>query len=701
MIYKDFKQKNCSLTESQACPEFQYAIVTDMNIRKKEKILQVFIREVLKKNFRQSESSEYFDPVKTICNIILEQSEYTPSDTASRKDQSQIQKQDESTGNILTRFKTLFQKKGLESPGSVTSPINIQGKLSHSRKQSMLPDSLNQKALELLKNMPTEEDLSFFEQSIRDYIFKPVIFHQLLDHIQLRLEVNALSEKDFSAFLTSKKIDLKENAFYSWLIKQEFISKLDYGNLDLGSTANIQRFVLEDKLLGTVCFCDISGNEVKEHVHSYLKNKYKTSKIPDLFLDLFAKNRENQKYFGKIIIIFGFYVIFFSFEDSIQFLQQNCAQSSKSKDIEQWSSKNFINYVLDSFQDGINLKYPFSHYRACKLPFDDTAKKIAVVLWHQAVRRENLRREQSPITKSKKQAAKEKKEIIRIEDINNSRMLSLLRGVVEEKTQLAVQPGKGETRFFSLTCIPVRIEEDRLVLAMKKDKWPFAAEHDHLNLTCRFAFAGAKEKIRYYRFQSQLINTRNLGKNILGLEIILPKDYHISERQAFRYSPKPGEIEGLLAWIYSDCSPDLVISKQEPFAAYPSANENLKIVNVSSGGARLSIKNSLLRSRNLSCALNNQYVLKFLLSQDSHTKDLKGQLGSSQESLANNEIYINSAARNINVEPDQNGHTSLGLQFIQEASPTAGGKLTWSDIQTTGSWHIGNWIFSRNVQTKK
>ncbi|MFO7728056.1 MAG: hypothetical protein R6X11_06980, partial [Desulfonatronovibrio sp.] len=309
-----------------------------MNTRKKEKILQIFIREVLKNNSRQSPPSGYFDPVKTICEIILEQSQYSQVQFANQKGQN-LKENTEASTSILNRCRTFFRKNTADNQDTQPSTARIQGQPFPAQIQPFLPDFLIRKASEQLANLPEEDGLSFFEKSMRAYIYKPIIFHQLLDHFQLWLETDALGSKNFAEFLTSKKIDLKENTFYSWLIKQDFINKLDYGNLDLGSSENLKRFVEEDKLLGTVCFCDLSGDEIKEHVHSYLKSKYKTSKIPDIFLDLFSENKKSQKYFGKTVIIFGFYVIFFTFDSLVQFLQMNCATSKNAKDLGQWSSK--------------------------------------------------------------------------------------------------------------------------------------------------------------------------------------------------------------------------------------------------------------------------------------------------------------------------------------------------------------------------
>ncbi|MFO7727452.1 MAG: hypothetical protein R6X11_03905, partial [Desulfonatronovibrio sp.] len=372
--------------------------------------------------------------------------------------------------------------------------------------------------------------------------------------------------------------------------------------------------------------------------------------------------------------------------------------SNNAKDLNQWSSKDYTAYILNSFQGGINIKYPFSHYRACRLSHDNIIKKVAVVISHQEVRRENIRRDRSPVEDLKKQDIRERKRIICLEDIKNSRMLSILKGVVEKKAQMAVQPGQGETDFFSLTCIPARIEKDRLLLATKIDKDCLISDQETLNLKCRFAFDGAKDKVRYYRFETQLIATRNLGKNILGLEIILPEEYHISERQAARYRPKPGEIEGLTVWLYTDKPYGQIIARQDPFAVYPSGNEQLRILNLSSSGVRLCISNAVLKNQNHTCEINQQYIMKFFLSPDTQTGDAKG---SSPENQPNNEVYLDSVVRNISTEPDENGQTTIGLQFVQEALPAAGGKLTWSEIQTSGSWHIGNWIFSRNIQSRK
>ncbi|WP_045211340.1 hypothetical protein [Desulfonatronovibrio magnus] len=462
----------------------------------------------------------------------------------------------------------------------------------------------------------------------------------------------------------------------------------------------MRNFVLDQKLLGTVCFCDFSTPKVRNLIHTYLKKKYKTDKMPNMFLDLFSRNRSSEKYFGKTVIIFGFYVIFFTFDEFVDYLKNNMTPGKGPANTSKWGTKDFFGYLVNSFQEGINFRYPCSHFRFRKLGLDAVSKKIAIMLWLKKIRAEAIRREKSPSDDLKTDNEVKMLNFVCLDEIKSSRMVNMLRELVKKKFKVIIQPGEGADDFFSITCIPARVRHDRLVLAMNskyEDNLPQTQKH--YSLKCRFSFAGGKEKLRYYCFDTRMICTQELGRNITGLEVILPVDYSVSERQAPRYEMSSDDVKDVALWYFSTYSETPDISRAKPFIHYLEHYGLFNIMNISSGGIRISFARDLLNSLQKSFVLNEYYVIKLLLHQEDQLTEVARELRRNEEKPVNNEVYA-SLMKNVADSGKEQDPVHVGFQFIQEAHPGTGGRLNWIDIRDKGSWHVGNWLFSRSSHTR-
>ncbi|WP_291322578.1 hypothetical protein [Desulfonatronospira sp.] len=244
----------------------------------------------------------------------------------------------------------------------------------------LCPDFILQKVksiIEKTEHKDIHEDS--LESLITDYICSNRAYHKLLDSILLFIENRNIHTNSLARYLSAKKADLKENAFYNWIIKQSFIQKMDYAELGLGNAPKLQTFVERDKMLGTVCFLDLGTEDLKHKFHNMLQKKYKSSKMPDMFMDFFSQRRQENDLFGRVVVIFAYNIIMFKLDDYEKFYQKIMLPEEYRQDSSSFAHKDYCYKILEGFQSGIKIDFISSHFRLSHLKDQEVIQKIAFI----------------------------------------------------------------------------------------------------------------------------------------------------------------------------------------------------------------------------------------------------------------------------------------------------------------------------------
>ena len=546
----------------------------------------------------------------------------------------------------------------------------------------LCPDFILTKIRAIIKKI-NKNDLheDHVEKLVWEHICDKKIYHKFLDNILLFIEDRSIENNNLAKFLTTKKADLKENTFYKWIIRQNFIQKLDYAELGLAHSAKMAEFVDQDKMLGTICFLDFATEDLKQKFHHMLVKKYKTSKMSDMFLELFSESRQKNELFGKAVVIFGFFIIMFKFDDFVDFYQTTMVPDDHRNDWTNYSYKDYCYKILEGFQSGIKSDYVSSHFRLSTLKDQDTMQKISFVFWKNTFLKEKIKHECCPIQSAQNKKIHKYKSITK-DKINDRRLLKIIEHLFSKKINISVYSFKSNDPYINLECTPLKMENDGFLIFYNNKDLEFKMDSIPFSVKCRFHVFDDSLNKRYYVFETELMHVFPADDhNILKLNY--PVEYNLSDRRLDRYIPVPSDIYTLSIWEANNDQPEMTI--QKPPLCRNFKQDSMKILNISSGGIRLSFKTHHLEKIEHEFALQQAYIFKITLSYHDKPAD----------------IYLTAVVRNLNWFHEPEPEIEVGFQFIQEAFFSSNKKISWSDITKKGSWHIGSWIFGNNMEKCK
>ncbi|WP_045211339.1 hypothetical protein [Desulfonatronovibrio magnus] len=177
-----------------------------MNSQHKEKILKSFLTEVIKRCQSNKGAKVNIDPIKVISDELLVSSNYDESAKKNEPSNEVTVKQGDRP-KIINFFKSVFNPNESSDPSAFDSNSSRLSK-------SFLPDFLHHEGAEILKSCDNEPDSEHLRKELRSLMYQSSNFSSLLDHIVLWIEEYDLRCKKFTAYLGTKKIDLRENTFF-------------------------------------------------------------------------------------------------------------------------------------------------------------------------------------------------------------------------------------------------------------------------------------------------------------------------------------------------------------------------------------------------------------------------------------------------------------------------------------------------------
>lgn len=373
---------------------------------------------------------------------------------------------------LLPRFFQELSARGWPLGRNVTKqpPVQVLENLIHctlheeSNKHRLPPLPLW--LLEVFRDKDQQEVRNNPHKLIVSYLTFSETYFDILDSMALWLDYDACvkaGEGRLFDRLKSRQYELRENSYHTLLSQQDSIGKMD--NLLLRRTERFNDLPLRQRLqfLGTIACENLATSAIRDAVHEQLCLRYKTDAIPNAFLEYF-ESVQNDPFFCHAIIISGFFTLTMSIRDYLAGLRKTTMTQDAVTNLEQGSVEQIVNFIRNSFVQGLSLHSPASHFRLEKIDLAEPIIKIALHFWQNKLRDARMHQEKQRATGRKSHTTCSKTHRERAMDFHTS----LVLGKIPPGSVASLELMNPRNRFkCSLTSYVLGLKDSQLLLAIQ------------------------------------------------------------------------------------------------------------------------------------------------------------------------------------------------------------------------------------------
>ncbi len=202
----------------------------------------------------------------------------------------------------------------------------------------------------------------------------------------------------------------------------------------------------------------------------------------------------------------------------------------------------------------------------------------------------------------------------------------------------------------------------------------------------------AKRKASYYQFSSYVIDAQ-IRRNTFVLQLPVPATLEPGQKRSFvRVEPQKGAVLGLGLWPMSDRLPlptSIHTMKQATFNFRPGKSEDVRVVNLSAGGMRLSMDKELKPFDTLDLSTGSQVLCLLVLRSNEGEMPLPFWLACTIVSFSENQ--------------EKNSPLFLGLRFTNWALMENGRTdIVWFPIhKDRGVAPLASWVMRHHLEQSK
>ncbi len=583
---------------------------------------------------------------------------------------------------LLPRFFQELSARGWSLGQNVTKqpPAQVLEKLIHctfhneSEKHRLAPLPLW--LLEVFRDKDQQEAQNNPHKLIASYLTFSETYFDILDSMALWLDYDACVKTGEDLLfdrLKTRQYELRENSYYALMSQQDSIGKMD--NLLLRKTERFNDLPLRQRLqfLGTIACENLATSVIRDAVHEQLCIRYKTDAIPNAFLEYF-ESVQNDPFFCHAIIISGFFTLTMSIRDYLDGLRKTTMNQDTVTNLEQGSVEQVVNFIRNSFVQGMSMHSPASHFRLEKIDLAEPIIKIALHFWQNKLRDARLHQEKQRVTRQKSQAT--------CSTTNSQPTMDFHTSLVLGK----IPPGSAASLEFmhprnrdkcSLTGHVLGLKDSQLLLAIQSADAALSRIAPKEAFTLRFAVGTRSQGPKYYTCQC----TTRLIRAVAGEQCVVwaePASMIIPmERKYPRVAPGALPLHEVRLRIGLESLPEnsaQLAERSVPGVIWPVLAGPVVLSNISAGGACIDILGGSWR-HTFQQARTAFGLIRLILGRE-------------QDNLHN--ILLAFQFRSQTQDDD---FFRTGLQFISQADQSASGKIRWRSITESGCPELSNLVF--------